>query len=422
MREVNEMADNWLSKFGFWKSPYSTKPLSAEEGDKLLVGREKEVRILTQRLTASSRIPILVGDNGVGKTSIANVVAFRLSKEYKTGDQRYFVLDLNRIRNTHLSDPEVFERYLYYEIIFLLLHQKEFLKQRGISDQEFNEVYYLTHKMVSNEDQVAIGVIGVEGGQPNPFKESYLFKMIREWLSKCFCKPYSGGIICVIDNLENNGTSRQVQNILETLRDTVFAIPGLLWILCGTPISVNSSLASKRLEGYLECQEIYAIDECIVPELIARRIEYFSKENADPPVNQKLFEFIYSVVNSQLRVALSLCEEFADYLFTYPKHQSKDNRALEFKAWLKEKATELPDREYEIPSISWRLFEAITDLGTDVFSIQYAILGFENEEQLYNAAFPLITKRLIEEVKMEPGYVLRATQEGWLVNYKRSNK
>lgn len=145
-------------------------------------------------------------------------------------------------------------------------------------------------------------------------------------------------------------------------------------------ISVNSSLASKRLEGYLECQEIYAIDECIVPELIARRIEYFSKENADPPVNQKLFEFIYSVVNSQLRVALSLCEEFADYLFTYPKHQSKDNRALEFKAWLKEKATELPDREYEIPSISWRLLKQsqIWEQMFSVFSTQFWALKMKN--------------------------------------------
>lgn len=84
------MENNWLSEFGFVKNPYDTMALSSEEGDKLLVGREREVNFLTQQLTSSSMIPLLYGENGVGKSSIANVVAYRLSQKYNQGDKRFF--------------------------------------------------------------------------------------------------------------------------------------------------------------------------------------------------------------------------------------------------------------------------------------------------------------------------------------------
>lgn len=93
MRGDKKMENNWLSEFGFVKNPYDTMALSSEEGDKLLVGREREVDFLTQQLTSSSMIPLLYGENGVGKSSIANVVAYRLSQKYNQGDKRFFSLD-----------------------------------------------------------------------------------------------------------------------------------------------------------------------------------------------------------------------------------------------------------------------------------------------------------------------------------------
>ena len=87
------MGNNWLSEFGFKKNPYDTMALSSsEEGSQLLVGRDDEVNFLTQQLTSSSMIPLLYGENGVGKSSIANVVAYRLSQKYNQGDKRFFFL------------------------------------------------------------------------------------------------------------------------------------------------------------------------------------------------------------------------------------------------------------------------------------------------------------------------------------------
>lgn len=77
------MGNDWLSEFGFKKNPYDTMALaSSEEGNQLLVGRDDEVNFLTQQLISSSMIPLLYGENGVGKSSIANVAAYRLSREY----------------------------------------------------------------------------------------------------------------------------------------------------------------------------------------------------------------------------------------------------------------------------------------------------------------------------------------------------
>ncbi len=142
------MANNWLSEFGFVKNPYDTTALPpSEEGDKLLVGRDDEVDFLTQQLTSSSMISLLYGENGVGKSSIANVVAYRLSREFDKGDRRYFFLEMKDTQGVRLSDLKEFEKSLYEKIILLLLENKKFLRQRGIKWREIIRVRKLTNPM-----------------------------------------------------------------------------------------------------------------------------------------------------------------------------------------------------------------------------------------------------------------------------------
>lgn len=108
------MGNDWLSEFGFKKNPYDTMALApSEEGNQLLVGRDDEVNFLTQQLISSSMIPLLYGENGVGKSSIANVAAYRLSLEYNQGDKRFFPLKLKSLQGTQLSDLKEFERSIY---------------------------------------------------------------------------------------------------------------------------------------------------------------------------------------------------------------------------------------------------------------------------------------------------------------------
>lgn len=422
MRGELLMGNNWLSEFGFTKNPYDTMALSAsEEGNQLLVGRDDEVDFLTQQLTSSSMIPLLYGENGVGKSSIANVVAYRLSQEYNQGDKRYFFLRLRSIQGTQLSDLKEFERSIYQEIIYLLLDNKRFLKERGVKRGEIIKVDKLTRQMGNIGGGGGIGLVSVSFDYvPNPSAENSLPNIARKWLEKCFGGCYSGGIICVIDNLENSGTPNQVKSIVESLRDTLFTMPGLSWILCGTPIAVDGLRTSRLLQGYLAEKQICPINENVVPMVVERRIAYYGNLNVDPPIDKELFEVIYTIVNRQLRLSFTLCQEFANFLYNYPIRRSND-RKDEFKTWIEQMAFNLPEKEYEVPDESWKVFDKIIMFGSDISNVDLKLLNLRSVDEFNKLVLPLKSKRLLEMIETDDGFVVRVTRDGWLVNYKRHN-
>ena len=410
------MENNWLSEFGFRKNPYDTRALSSEEGDRLLVGRDDEIKLIINQLITSSKIPILTGDNGIGKTSIANIAAYRMSQEYKEGDRRYFVLDFYQALDVDLSELKDFEKNVINDVLVLLLSEKSFLRDRRVSVIE-RLIVYLLLKIPITEIGVGSGSIGAN---PSSNARSYLTRTAQKWLRQCFSEPYGGGIICVIDNLENKGTSNSVQEFVENMRDTLFNMPGLLWILCGTPVVTKGALASKRLAGYLGELPINPVDENIAPELVQRRIEYYGIANADPPVDKELFQFIYKiVVNSQLRIALKICEDFSEHLFNNSKCQLEDRKA-ELKLWLSQKASRLPGLS-NVTDDSWHFFDYIVALGGSFSSNDYALYKLSTSEEVEQLAFPLIDN-LLERTITDDGYLLRVTENGWLVNYMRNNQ
>lgn len=416
------MGNNWLSEFGFKKNPYDTMALSSsEEGNQLLVGRDDEANFLTQQLTSSSMIPLLYGENGVGKSSIANVVAYRLNQKYNQGDKRYFFLKLRSIQGTQLSDLKEFERSIYQEIIYLLLDNKKFLKERGIKNSEITKVDKLTRQMGNIGGGAGIGFASLNIDYvPNSSAENYLPSIARKWLEKCFSGHYSGGIICVIDNLENSGTSNKVKSIVESLRDTLFTMPGLLWILCGTPTAVDGVRTSRLLQGYLAEKQIYPINENVVPIVVERRIAFYGNENVDPPVDKELFEALYTIVNKQLRVAFTLCQEFANFLYNHSVWRTSD-RKNEFRTWIDQIAFNLPEKEDEVSDESWRLFDKIITFGSNISSADLELLNLSSVEEFKKSALPLKTKRLLEIIDTDDGFIVRVTRDGWLVNYKRHN-
>lgn len=395
------MEENWISLFGFKKNPYSTMALSAsEEGSQLLIGRDSEVDFIAQQITSDSMITLLYGDNGVGKSSIANVVAYRMGQTYSKGDRRYFFLKLRSIDNSNLVDFMEFQRSIFLDVIFLLLEHKAFLRKRGVKSKEIYQVQSLCRQMGNIGG--GIGAINLNY-TPNPSAEQYLPYISRKWLEKCFSGRYSGGIICVVDNLENCGTSNIVKSTIEKLRDSLFMTPGLVWILCGTSNSVEGVRGSRLLQGYIAEKEVKSLAESVIPELIEQRINYYSKANKYPPVDKDIFEIIYGIVNKQLRVALTLCQEFALFLHQYPVWRS-DDRMKVFRSWIDQMASELPSREYDIPYDSWELFERIITWGSDVSSNDLDFLNIDCEEKFNSLSLPLKSKRLLEMIDTDEGF------------------
>src|SRR5262245_29826871 len=73
-------------QFGFRENPYTTSPITAnEEGVRLLVGRDKELKRLWAYLSSTSTHPTIEGANGVGKTSLVAVAGFQAVQAHREG-------------------------------------------------------------------------------------------------------------------------------------------------------------------------------------------------------------------------------------------------------------------------------------------------------------------------------------------------
>lgn len=426
------MNNEWWAQFGFTGSPYGTKALSDAVGDSLLAGRDIETDWLSEKLTNYCRVPILFGDNGVGKTSIANVVGYRLQKQFNSGNKRFFVLERNEIHTTELNEHnlEKFESSLFHSVIGLLLQEKSFLIQRGISRNQICEVEKYTKQIIFVERSGGVNtpVVGgsySHGENPNPSAERQIVIWAKEWLRKCFSNSYSGGIICVIDNLENYGTSKQVKRIVEHFRDTLFAIPGLLWVLCGTRTALKGVLASGRLEGHIVRLEIEPVDEFVAPDLIKRRLDYYADSSRvqKPPVNQPIFHFIYeTVTNRQLRTALNLCEDFS-YFLSENTHRADDDRKATLRSWLLQRVGRLTGL-HSVSEESWKAFDTLAlNLGGACYSSDaWLVNDSYNATKLKMVFETLLGVPLVEEIEVDDGFMLRLNTDGWLVNYKRQTE
>ena len=73
---------SYFKKWGFEANPFKTSALGANHDDlTLLVGREREKKILKNRIRSDSGIVTIEGENGIGKTSLINACSFELYEE-----------------------------------------------------------------------------------------------------------------------------------------------------------------------------------------------------------------------------------------------------------------------------------------------------------------------------------------------------
>lgn len=432
MATESPKAGVWAA-FGFSRNPYDTKPVPpSDDGDFLLVGRDAEVADLTARLTASSTIPVLVGANGVGKTSIVSVAAYRLSRARSDDATRYLALDAPLQLNS-TQNLDAFVRDAYYRVAKVLLDEPELLARRGVKKAQVKAL----HRWLRDPDarQRSFGLTTPFGGgslltgatpsDSEGFKGAGMQIMVDEWLDRCFGEPGSGGIVCLIDNLEVLKTSAQAREAVEALRDGLFAQRGLCWVLCGTPPVIGGgALFSARMEGRIAPPiHIGPVASELAPELVTRRLERFSSSQAYAPVDGRGFERVYAVVNSRLRYALELCQWFAFFLHAQGRRPVDAGERLELlDRWLASKADEFAQAASEVPARSWRLFDDLTDLGGEIRGREADVCRFDSAEDLAGAATSLCRAGLLERTVADVGdYMLQVTTPGWLVSFQRRN-
>ena len=408
MNREGEMGKGWWTHFGFKKNPYGTGALFAEDGEALLVDRDSEVNMLKQVFLEDEpenpKIAVLKGAFGVGKTSILNVVAYKLRAE----NGHFFLLEVECDSINNLDSGS-----LYKQILKILLDNWRFMVHQGVSLIEIGIVYLFFGSLLAVR---GIGPIEVE--KENARADQILYIVVNKWLTKCFYSEQPSGIICIIDNLESKGSPDEVGLFLVHSRDTFFRIPGLKWALCGTPNVITPAITNRQLDGYIKEIEIHPIEEDAAPEIVLRRINRFTqRENADAPVNGTQFKEVYTdVTKNNLRTALSICNSFALYLYRHPELKDND-RTDELRSWLFRKAGEYELEE--IPDASWELFDYLTN-GLDGEATGEGLVKRVGDiEQIQRISKPLNKAGLVSVDYPDTGLILRTSEKGFLLNYRK---
>lgn len=342
----------------FKKDPFEITALPADDvGNDLIVGREIDIERFLKRLYNGNRIVTIEGNVGIGKTSIINVGVYRALLKY---------LEQKREKNIDEPNPlffgcnsifqfekgtntDNFREKVFLSIAQTIIQNKESFKSLKIElPSNLDEVDNWLHNPQNSDYSASIGLFNFGiGGSKNTqlnetsgFEQTGIEQIVRNWLKLIF-RNNSGGIVCVIDNLELLKTSSEARKVIENLRDTLFTIQGIKWVICGSFGIVTGILASPRLEGYLHDPIIVkGIRPNYIKELFEKRIrKYKINDSSYLPISHTAFSILYEILNENIRSTLKYAGEYCFWISDGYKHpiEKKDKDEV-FLEWLIQKS------------------------------------------------------------------------------------
>jgi hypothetical protein len=359
-------------------------------GSQLLIGREDELRKVLFRLKSGGSSVSLDGPVGVGKTSLANVAAYRAQLDFLTSPNSTPLLIPCRASFQIAKDeaPEDFRFRILTEVAQTLIEQAPNFKL-GVSMPNSTALEKWLNSPLLGQVQAQIATIGLGGGlQPNEsqgFNSSGFAKLVTGWLESIFPDDQTGGVVCVIDNLELLETSAVARRTIESLRDTLFTIKGIRWILCGAHGIINSVVASQRLVGLIgQPLSIPPLQLTQAQEVFNARIKTF-KDHTRPeqylPLIGDDFHRTYLIVNKNLRQSLAYAHEYCLSIAEAGQHPKSDIEKTErFNYWLRQYAESIKDAvKTQLGPRAMELFiDAIKKMNGEFSPSDYSLLGFNN--------------------------------------------
>lgn len=452
---------------GLTENPFLVHALSPDErGERLLVGRDDDIRLVAQRLHKHGKITCLDGHVGVGKTSLVNVAAFQCFKAYLAGETPQLLIpslmsyQLKKDGNVDQFCTEIFQG-VAQTLLTYASHLKHFDLPSGLSLPHLNA--WLNSPMVEHLNAkggvgFSVGVPGVaqvsgkgelgtnsQVNQSVGFAQSGFDAMIRQWLDQIFAVQGNGGVVCVIDNVELLETGVTARRMLEALRDKLFTVNGLRWVFCGANGVIHSLAASPRLTAFLSTPVINVanLHPSTIPSLIRARLNEFSTDPAkaedDLPIDMEDLKYLYFLVNSNLRDLLALADEFCEYCATSGQPlRLKERKQAKFEKWLQKAtvdryqalASRISPNAWAVLDIAMsKQFEGTFGAGDYSSFNQNSTVSFEKStfskwlRELVKLG--LLSKSLDEEQGDDEGFardVFTVTAKGALVQYARRKR
>lgn len=445
-------------RLGFRENLYSTPPLpGTEEGSRLLVGRDAEVEELQDHWASYDTHASIEGSNGVGKTSLVSVAAYR-DMVAREKARKPLIIPLGEIFQL-TSDSKGFETKVYLALARALLDNQKRLSSAGYPIAGLKGLRQWLDSPTNTTKATSGSAFGFGGGGTYGvasstsvgFAEGGLIEMINTNLSTLFPSRGAGGFVGILDNMELLSTSKEARKRIEEMRDGVLSIPGVRWVLCGANGIVRSAVGSPRLTGRIaDPIRLQPLQHADIPEVIQRRITQYSmdKDLTDPPVDPTGFLHLYTVFNNNLRIALKHAGEFTKW---FDKNNLSDNernkatleqafvrgrkeyakvlgersaaRHRYLEIWLTEQADEYAKDAGALTERTWRVFDELIILGGSCSPSEFEPFGFASREAMRPYVKSLEDANLVNSAIDEDDSrrrTIEITPNGWLVHYKRS--
>lgn len=422
--------DQW----GFTGSPFQTTALPANAlGSMLLAGRDKELQSLAKQLVNVPKFPTIEGLNGVGKTSIVNVAAYMLFQQYLSDQDGPLFIPCRKIfQLTPGRKVDEFADEVFLEVAQTLIERAEETRRTdNISPSKALDKWINSAQITTFQGGFQIPVFGVNAESQSEtntsvgFERSGFRKAVTDWLTNIFPQRTDGGVICVIDNLELLQSSEDARALVEQLRDQLFDVPGLRWVLCGALGIVYGVVASPRLEGYLHSPiPVGEISDDHAAEILSNRIKAFTKDGheATLPLLESDFAQLYKLLQGILRSVLSSADDYCAWVDGKQLILgSDDERHTVFQAWLKSQCeAEFGAIQKQLRPTAFRVFKQALGIGGVFSPSDYESFGFKGIPQFRPSIRDLEAVGLLVSTKDEGDKrrkTIQVTAKGWKVNH-----
>lgn len=418
---------------GFRGNPYDSRALSAsEEGQRLLVGREDEVRALRAQLDNTTLHPTVEGDNGVGKTSLVLVTGYRaLQDRIASRTDQLFLPMIEPLQIT--TDAAAFERTALLAIAQSLVGYESLLRMAAIEPEGLADLRRWLNTPIVRSGGGGFAILGSGANADvtaaindgSGFEDSGLDQVVRRVLREVFPTPDSGGLIAIIDNLELLNKSTEAKRVLERIRDTTLSLPGVRWVLCGAKGIVRASVTSPRLAGRIALPiELGPVRSDRMEQLVDARLDNYSERpDSHAPIGPVEFRHLFDVSNRNLRDALRYAQEFTNWLYlqnALGRPQADMLGLLE--VWFAEEAERI-NAAISLQPRQWRLFDDLAAAGGTCAPGDFETFGFASMQRMRSNFAELERADLIVAEVDDDDHRRRTvnfTSKGWLVHYARS--
>jgi hypothetical protein len=419
------------SSFGFEENPYDNQGLPGDEtGDHLLVGREAEIAEVQRKIASAGTHPSVEGLAGVGKTSMLAVAGYRMMQTTVVAAGGTLFVPAREFFQASESLAD-FEDDVFRQVAQTLIETVEAFRRAAIEVPDIEGLNKWLNSPQYRSAGISSAIVGGNyGSEPNTsegFARSGFPEKVKAELERCFPKPGAGAVICVLDNLELLQTSAAARETLEGLRDRVFNVTGLRWVLCGSR-GIVSRARSQRLSGVFDPpMQVGPLPDDDSMELIRRRLEHFGDSGSYAPVPPEAFEFLYRALHSNLRDAMAHAQQFSDWLYgeyIAPGRELPplDDRQPLLEAWLTEQA-ETAEGAARVQPRVWQFFDDLARDGGRCRASEAETYGFNTQQQMGSAVTALANANLlIRETDPENATknIHTITPQGWLVFFHRN--